>query len=186
MACDSEYVVIWTEHEIESEHRLLLRHQRYQLQSGLSIDKTLELETYAIDGCRPLGQHRVENGRAARDLVAECRSSGVENSLAVGPQVVADARQSTNRSVRKSLGEDGKPRPVIEMDVGEDNSIDGLGKPVDVRCRLFCVGQKKLAIEHNELGRSLDDLCVGEEAVLGAYVCVNLDVAVLAHAHLAT
>jgi hypothetical protein len=71
------------------------------------------------------------------------------------------------------------------MDVGEDNPIDGFGEALDVRYCLFFEGQEKLTIEHNELCRPLDDLGVGEEPVLGAYVCVDLDAAVLAHTRFA-
>ena len=71
------------------------------------------------------------------------------------------------------------------MDVGEDDTIDRFGKALDVCSCLFRVGQKKLTIEHDEFRRPLDDLRVSEESVAGAYVCVNFDVAVLAHAHLA-
>jgi hypothetical protein len=101
MSHDSEYVVIRTEDEIETEQCLLIRHQRYELQSGL-------VETHAIDPSVALRQRAGENRRVARDPIDKCRPPGIEDLLAIGAQVIADARES-QIGASGNRGEDRQP-----------------------------------------------------------------------------
>src|SRR5262249_37804247 len=164
---------------IEGEYRLQFRDQRYELDRRSGIHVALENEVHAIKTYIALGQGPGRNRRLLWDPIAKDFPSCIEDSLTVGPEVIGDARWRANRCCRKPLGEKGQPGPVIQVDVGKDNSIDGLPERHNIVCNLLCIRQEELAIEDDQLSGALNNLRVGEKAVLGAYVRVDLDVAEL-------
>src|SRR5262245_16098933 len=109
MASDCKHVFVWTEDEIEGEYRLQFRDQRYELDRGFGIHIALENEVHAIKTYIAFGQGSGRNRWLLWDPIAKDFPSGIEDSLTVGPEVIADARWGANRCCRKPLGEKDSP-----------------------------------------------------------------------------
>src|SRR5262249_12937944 len=106
MRSNREHMLVRGESKVESEERALIGQRRDELNRGLRIDIPREFEVHAINGNLPVRQHLGGNPRMARDLIAKVLSPGVENLLAMLPEVVGDARRGADRRSLKLFGED--------------------------------------------------------------------------------
>src|SRR6516162_3681044 len=123
------------------------------------------------------------NGWPSRDPVSECRPPCVEDLLPMGAQVLGDALRCIDRHFWELRRQHGQTRPVIEMNMRKNDALDRLAEASSVGGGLCRVWQEELTVKDDELFRSLDDLCVGEEPILRADICVYYYIIPCAYSH---
>lgn len=161
------------EHQIEGHHHARVGQANDGLPVGLAVGHALEVEAHAADALRADRQIAIRKRGRLGDHRTEGLVAGVEDLLAVLADIGGDLGQRVDRCVGKARVQHAEARPVVGVDVREDDPVHRLAEPGDVVRELLGMPGMEDRVEDYEAVGRLHDLRGDVEPLLGSVVAVD-------------